>query len=122
MQELLMFIDQADERTIQVRGHVGVQVVVVGTVPLHRGIDVLHYHPNAVAACIIGAAGQALLHDNKIFGRAVDLDLDDAANGLCAQFYVCHCYLLVFVQANGMISAGRVFCDTERDRALCCFL
>ena len=88
-----------------------------------RSVDVLHQQPSTVTAGIIGAGIRiALLHDNKIFGRAVDLDFDNAANGFCAQFYVCHCYLLVFVQAHGMISAGRVFCDTERDRALCCTL
>ena len=99
--------------------------ILVGVIVAERGrgVDVLHQQPRSIATRIVGAGVRvALLHNNKIFGRAVDLDFDNAANGFCAQFYVCHCYLLVFVQAHGMISAGRVFCDTERDRALCCFL
>ena len=115
-------VNQVEERTVQVCVDAG---ILVGVIVAERGrcVDVLHQQPRSGATRIIGAGIRiALLHDNKIFGRAVDLDFDNAANGFRAQFYVCHCYLLVFVQAHGMISAGRVFCDTERDRALCCFL
>ena len=115
-------INQVEERTVQVAVNAGILVGVI-VAERGRGVDVLHQKPSTVAAGIIGAGVRvALLHNNKIFGRAVDFDFDNAANGFRAQFYVCHCYLLVFVQAHGMISAGRVFCDSERDRALCCSL
>ena len=115
-------VDEVVERSVQVCVDAG---ILVGVIVAERGrcVDILHQQPRSVATRIIGAGVRvALLHNNKIFGRAVDFDFDNAANGFRAQFYVCHCYLLVFVQAHGMISAGRVFCDTERDRALCCTL
>ena len=115
-------INQVEERTVQVAVNAGILVGVIVVAERGRGVDVLHQQPRSVAGIIIDAGRLALLHNNKILGRAVDFDFDNAANGFRAQFYVCHCYLLVFVQAHGMISAGRVFCDTERDRALCCFL
>ena len=115
-------VDEVVERSVQVCVDAGILVGVIAA-ERGRGVDVLHQQPRSIATRIIGAGVRvALLHNNKIFGRAVDFDFDNAANGFRAQFYVCHCYLLVFVQAHGMISAGRVFCDTERDRALCCFL
>ena len=88
-------VDEVVERAVQVRMDIRVLVIVVGAVPLHRGVDVLHQQPRSGTAGIIGAGIRvALLHNNKIFGRAVDLDLDNTANGFRAQFYVCHCYLL----------------------------
>ena len=115
-------VDEVVECSVQVCVDAGI-LVGVTVAECGRGVDVLHQQPSTVTAGIIGTGIRvALLHNNKIFGRAVDFDFDNAANGFRAQFYVCHCYLLVFVQAHGMISAGRVFCDTERDRALCCFL
>ena len=101
----------------------GILVGVIVATERGRGVDVFHQQPRAIAACVIDACiRDALMHNDKVLDRTVHFDFNGAANGLCAQFYVCHCYLLVFVQAHGMISAGRVFCDTERDRALCCFL
>jgi len=98
--------------------------ILIGVVIAERagGIDVLHHNPDTVTACIVCTAGQALMHDDEVFGRAVDLDLDDTANGLCAQFYVCHCYLLAKNQTHGKTPMGLVFCETVAVMALCCFL
>jgi hypothetical protein len=60
--------------------------ILVGVIVAERVrcVDVFHQQPRTVAAIVIGAAGQALMHDDEIFGRTVDFDFDDAANGLCA--------------------------------------
>ena len=78
--------------------------ILVGVIVAERGrcVDVLHQQPRSGATRIIGAGVRvALLHNNKIFGRAVDFDFDNAANGFRAQFYVCHCYLSVSHDLRG---------------------
>lgn len=83
-------VDEVVECSVQVCVDAG---ILVGVIVAERGrcVDVLHQQPRSGATRIIGAGIRiALLHDNKIFGRAVDLDFDNAANGFCAQFYVCH--------------------------------
>ena len=79
-------INQVIEVIVQI-GMGGATSIVVGvcSMPLAVFVDVLHQHPCTVAACVIDARiRDALMHDDEIFGRTVDFDFDDAANGLCA--------------------------------------
>ena len=83
-------VDEVVERSVQVCVDAGILVGVI-VAERGRGVDVLHQQPRSIATRIIGAGVRvALLHNNKIFGRAVDFDFDNAANGFRAQFYVCH--------------------------------
>lgn len=83
-------INQVVECSVQVCIDAGTLVGVI-VVEHRRCVDVLHQQLRPGATRIIGAGIRiTLLHNNKIFGRAVDLDFNNAANGFCAQFYVCH--------------------------------
>ena len=78
-------INQVIEVIVQI-GMGGATSIVVGvcSMPLAVFVDVLHHQPSTVAAIVIDAGRLALMHDDEIFGRTVDFDFDDAANGLCA--------------------------------------
>ena len=84
-------LEQTQEYAVQVRvgGTVGI-IVGVRSMPLAAFVDVLHQKPRSGAAIVIDAGRLALMDDYEIFGRAVDFDFDNAANGFRAQFYVCH--------------------------------
>ena len=78
-------INQVIEVIVQI-GMGGATSIVVGvcSIPLAFFVDVFHQQPSTVAAIVIDAGRLALMHDDEIFGRTVDFDFDDAANGLCA--------------------------------------
>ena len=76
-------VDEVVERSVQVCVDAGILVGVIVAERV-RCVDVLHQQPSTVAAIVIDAGRLALMHDDEIFGRTVDFDFDDAANGLCA--------------------------------------
>ena len=83
-------VDEVVECSVQVCVDLGILVGII-VAELGRCVDVLHQQLRPGATRIISAGIRiTLLHNNKIFGRAVDLDFNNAANGFCAQFYVCH--------------------------------
>lgn len=83
-------VDEVVERSVQVCVDAGILVGVIVAERV-RCVDVLHQQLRPGTTRIIGAGIRiTLLHNNKIFGRAVDLDFNGAANSLHAEIYICH--------------------------------
>src|SRR5699024_4920058 len=83
-------IEQIQEGSVQPAVDVRIFVVVVGPVPLSCGIDVLHQQPGAVAAVIVQAGRLALVHNDEVLRTAVQVQFEDRADGLGAEFHICY--------------------------------
>lgn len=83
-------INQVVECSVQVCIDAGTLVEAI-VAELGRCVDVLHQQLRSGATRIIGAGIRvALLHNDKVLGRAVNLDFDNTANSLHAEIYICH--------------------------------
>ena len=65
-------------------------VVGVGAVPALLLQAILQKEPGAVAGCVVKAGRLALVDHDEVPEGPVNLQFNDAANGLCAEFDRCH--------------------------------
>ena len=78
-------LDQIQECAVQVGMDGAVGIIVGGrAIPLAAFVDVLHQQPRSGAAIVIDAGRLALMDNDKVSGRTIYFDFNDAAHGQTA--------------------------------------
>lgn len=57
------------------------KIIGIGAVPSTVLVDVLHQQPSPITACIVDGAWKSLMHNQKLFCRAVHIELNEITVG-----------------------------------------